>query len=315
LTKKYCIHAQAGVSLTETSAVINPCCLFQSNGEMPTLFDVSTLDNLHQTDPYVKTQQQLQQGLEVTQCSRCTAHEALGIKSKRQHSNQLFSDTTIVPGYVYDLEIALDYTCNMMCRMCSPMSSSKWGAAYGLLEELANTGIDVGYVKHKSYKNYQDQFYKVFNNTSFKYMKHIKIEGGEPFYAKNLEWFLEKLYNESDNVADIKLNIFSNGSIFPDSSILKKLESFQTNITFSLDAYGDLATVIRYGVDWKDIELSLRQWSNYAKNSEIFLCTNTTLNIMNINMVDPLLEFCNDLNIDVNYNETQKRKRRSMSSY
>lgn len=299
---KYCVHTHLGLSLTEINARLNPCCVFQSK-EFPTLFDVETLDNLHQTSHYVNIQQKLEQGIEIPECSRCHSHEKLGIKSKRQHSNNLFSKIDTVTGYLQDLEIALDYTCNMMCRMCDPSASSKWGAANSVLEKLENKNIHMSKIPKNGYKNYQDRFYQVFNNTSFKHMKHIKIEGGEPFYAKNLEWFLDKLYNESIDRSSVRLNIFSNGSIFPNDNILKKLENFQTSITFSLDAYGDLATVIRYGVDWKDIEESLHKWKNYAKNNRIHLCTNTTLSIMNVNMIDPLLEFCNDLNITVNYND------------
>lgn len=299
---KYCIHPYIGLSLTETNAKLNPCCIFQQ-GQLPSLFEVDTLNNLHNRPEYIDIQKKLNDGIEIPECTRCNSREKFNIKSKRQQSNRMYSKSDIKFGYLQDLEIAIDYTCNMMCRMCSPVASSKWGSSKNLLTQLKQQGIEYEPIKKNTYKSYQEQFQKVFNNTSFKYMKQIKIEGGEPFYAKNLEWFLEKLYSESVDKSKVKVNIFSNGSIFPNSNILKKLESFNTSITFSLDAYGDLATLIRAGVKWKDIEKSLHKWVYYSKNNNIDLCTNTTLNIMNINMIDPLLEFCNDLKIDVNYND------------
>jgi molybdenum cofactor biosynthesis enzyme MoaA len=297
-----CVHTYVGVSLTETGGKLNPCCIFQK-GNLPSIFDVNTLDNLHSSEPYVKVQKLLEQNISIPECSRCQHHESIGLTSKREQSNRMFSDEPLKYGYIQDLEIALDFTCNMMCRMCSPFASSKWGAAKEVLKKYNKENIEEIHFDTKVYKQYQEQFYKVFNNTSFEHMQHLKIEGGEPFYAKNFEWFLDKLYNEAKDRSKVHLNIFSNGSIFPNKNILKKLESFNTSITFSLDAYGDLATVIRYGVSWNKVEKSLRKWSNFSKESGINLCTNTTLSILNINMITPLSDFCKTLDIDLNYND------------
>lgn len=302
MTKK-CIHTYVGVSLTETNGKLNPCCIFEK-GKLPSIFDVDTLNNLHSLPAYKSIQKKLEKNIDIPECMRCQYHESLGIKSKRQHSNEMLSFENAKYGYVQDLEIALDYTCNMMCRMCSPLASSKWGAAKEVIEQLDLQELEY-YLEFdtKIYKNYQDQFYKVFNNTDFRYVRQLKIEGGEPFYAKNLEWFLDKLYNESEDRKNVRLNIFSNGSIFPNSNILKKLESFNTSITFSLDAFGDLATVIRNGVAWSEVEKSVRKWADFSKNNNIYLCTNTTLSLLNVNMITPLFEFCKTLNIEVNYND------------
>lgn len=299
---KSCVHAYTGVSITETSGNLNPCCIFK-RGNLPTIFQVDTLNNLHSLEPYKRIQQSLDSGEYISECVKCQQHEAHGIKSKRMHSNHLFFNETLQYGYVQDLEIALDYTCNMMCRICSPFASSKWGAAKEVIKDLEQQDIEHYNFDSSIYKKYQDRFYKVFDNTDFKHVKHLKIEGGEPFYAKNFEWFLDKLYNESVDRSAVKLNIFTNGSIFPKNEILKKLESFNTTITFSLDAHGDLASVIRYGVEWKEVEQAVRQWAYFSKNNSLQLCTNTTLSILNVNMINDLVDFCDDVNIDINYND------------
>lgn len=297
-----CIYTHTGISITESYGYLRPCCRFKpiSPSDMPNIFDVDTLDNIHQTSYFVD----IRNSMETTdrliqQCERCNIHEQHGIRSKRQEGNGYFSTVDIVPGYVQDLEIALDYTCNMMCRMCGPTASSKWNAAKSVFRDLKNKNIKIDSVESSNYKQYADQFRKVFSNTSLKYVRFIKIEGGEPFYSKNLEWFLDKLNTESVEPKQVKLNIFSNGSIFPSATILEKLKNFDTLITFSLDAYGDLASVIRHGVDWKEVELSLSQWAIYARLNNIELCTNTVLSIMNVNMIDPLIHFCNNVGITV----------------
>jgi hypothetical protein len=300
---KTCIHTYVGVALTRTNGDIFPCCRFRSD-TLPTIFDVDTLNNLHKLPQYTAIQHSLESGIYPPGCSICQQHEHLGIKNKRQYSNDTLKLKNAKLGYVQDLEIALDYTCNMMCRMCSPSASSKWGAAQLVLDQFVANGIEYySDFDTKIYKNYQDQFQKVFKNTDFKHMVNLKIQGGEPFYAKHFEWFLDKLYDESVDRSEVNLNIFSNGSIFPNKNILKKLENFNTSITFSLDAYGDLATVIRYGVPWQEVETSLRQWADYVKNNNITLCTNTTLSLLNVNMITPLVDFCESIGIIVCYND------------
>lgn len=300
---KTCIHTYVGVALTSTNGDIFPCCRFRSD-TLPTIFDVDTLNNLHTLPQYTATQHSLESGIYPAGCSICQQHENSGITSKRQYSNDTLEIKNLKLGYIQDLEIALDYTCNMMCRMCSPSASSKWGAAQSVLDKFVDHKIEhYSNFDTKIYKNYQDQFQKVFTNTYFKYMVNLKIQGGEPFYAKNFEWFLDKLYDESIDRSEVHLNIFSNGSIFPNKNILKKLENFNTSITFSLDAYGELATVIRYGVPWQEVETSLKQWADYVKNNNITLCTNTTLSLLNVNMITPLVDFCKSMDIEVNYND------------
>ena len=63
---KKCIHTYAGVSITETRDKIRPCCIFEehqrkkkspfANPELPSIFDVDTLDNLHSLPQYKKIQ-------------------------------------------------------------------------------------------------------------------------------------------------------------------------------------------------------------------------------------------------------------------
>jgi sulfatase maturation enzyme AslB (radical SAM superfamily) len=101
------------------------------------------------------------------------------------------------------------------------------------------------------------------------------------------------LYNEVSDKSKLFLNIVTNGSVFPDSDILEKLKQFNTTITFSLDAVGELANVVRWGVDWELIERNITQWRSFAdENKNVFLCTNSTISIMNVNMISDLIAFC-----------------------
>jgi hypothetical protein len=298
-----CTHSFVGISLTEKSGKIKPCCRYKNTNVTETIFDYETLNNIHNNEFFKNLQSQLDNNEQHLACSKCWIQESAGIQSRRQFTNTFFDKPGLLKKTeIQDMEISLDYTCNMMCRMCNPDASSKWGAARSVLTAFNDLGIEIS-TSDISYKTYQDHFFKLFSNTSLAHLRHLKLEGGEPFYSKHLEWFIEKLDIEVIEKDRMHLNIITNGSIFPNENILKKLSKFDTKITFSLDAIGELANVIRWGVNWNDIEKSIKSWAEFAKISRIQLQASPTLSILNLNKTAELESFCESMNIAVHYNE------------
>jgi sulfatase maturation enzyme AslB (radical SAM superfamily) len=295
-----CIHSQVGVSLVDATGKLRPCCKFKSGWDIPTIFDVDTLDALHTRSEYTQLQTALATDAWPTPCRVCERSEATGIESRRQFTHRMYTKHDLfTAGHVQDLEISLDYTCNMMCRMCAPGASSKWGAATGVINQFKDAGIELD--THTEYKSYQEQFYKVFSNTDLSHARHVKIEGGEPFYAKHFEWFLDKLDREVIDKNKLYLNITTNGSVYPNAELLEKLAKFNTTITFSIDAYGDLANCLRWGVAWEIVESNIRKWMQHSNHFN--LLTNITVSILNVNMMTPLINFCNSIKLRMSFSE------------
>jgi molybdenum cofactor biosynthesis enzyme MoaA len=130
-------------------------------------------------------------------------------------------------------------------------------------------------------------------------MRQVKVLGGEPFYSKNIDWFIEKLYNEVEDKEALDLNIFTNASVWPKDETLKRLLKFpRVSITLSLDAINDLANVIRWGVSWDQIYSIVLKW----KQTPIHLHINNTVSIQNVNHAKDFLQFANNNNIEVSFN-------------
>lgn len=289
-----------GVSLVDATGKIRPCCKFKSGWNIPTIFDVDTLNGLHTRPEYTDLQTALATDTWPVPCRVCERSEANGIDSRRQFTNRMFDQYDFyTAGHIQDLEISLDYTCNMMCRMCSPSASSKWGAAADVIQKFKAQGVELD--THTEYKSYQDQFYKVFSNTDLGHARHLKIEGGEPFYARHFEWFLDKLDREVADKNKLFLNITTNGSVYPSKELLEKLAKFDTTITFSIDAYGALADCLRWGVEWKTVESNIRKWMQHAE--QFNLTTNITISILNVNQLTLLIDFCNSINLRTSFSE------------
>jgi len=300
---KFCIHSNAGISLVSATGKLMPCCKYNVDNDIHSIYTVTTLNGLHATPQYKQMQTQLNAGEFPQGCEYCKTAEDSGRQSRRQHTNQMYKDLDMyTPGYVQDLEIALDYTCNMMCRMCNPGASSKWNIAQSVIKQFAEHSIDLD--GNNQYRSYQDQLRSVLDNTDLSHARIVKVEGGEPFYAKNLEWFLDKLDREVVDKHNLYLNIFTNGSIYPSVKVLEKLAKLNAAIIFSIDAVGELASTIRWGVEWDAIANNIRKWRKFADtNTGMSLQTNITVSLLNVNRLAPLLTFCNELNIDINFSE------------
>jgi len=289
----------------DAKGVINPCCKFINDGvfKMPSLYELDTLNGIHDLDIYKRVRQDIEKSNKPSSCINCWKLEDNNLESKRQKTNKIYLPHDIRYGYVQDMEVALDYTCNMMCRICGPHSSSKWGAAKNVIDVMRSIGADN--VNHqRSATEYQKAFRRVMENTDLSYARVIKLQGGETFYSKNLEWFIDKLYNEVKEPNKLHLDIFTNCSIFPNDTILEKILHFKNPIiTASIDGVGELADVTRWGVDWKTVSEVCKKWSDVRdKHFNLDLRVNCTVSLLNVNKLQEVLEFFRPLNFKLTLN-------------
>ncbi len=295
----FCVHSQVGVSVVDSGGAIRPCCKFSNSIDLPTIFDIDSLDGLHQSRPYYDIKRSLNSGQWPTGCQMCQTAEQGGIESRRVWSNKFYGEHNLFqPATIQDLEIALDYTCNMRCQICDPSASSKWSTNTELLQDLDLAGIS--YNKNNHYRNYQDRMKLVLSNTDLSMARHIKIEGGEPFYAKHLSWFIDKLRQEVVNPNKLFLNITTNGSVYPDEKVIRQLEYFENSVvSFSLDGTEKLAESTRWGVSWETIDRNIRCFSE----TNINLHASCTVSILNFNKLWALQDYLKRYNIKVSFSE------------
>jgi len=301
-----CIHSRAGCSIVEGSGNIRPCCKFSDPNSTTDIFSVNSLNEYLDLAPYVQVRDSLDSGVFPPGCVSCNTIESAGLRSRRLETQDLYGVNPPGSGLV-DLEIGLDYTCNMMCRSCGAGASSRWGAAADVLAEFER--LDIPTQRQYNYSAYAERFRTVLNNTDLSSVRHCKIEGGEPFYSKNLGGFLTRLADHAEDTSRVTVNIFTNGSVFPPQSTLDLLDQFDTRITFSLDAVGLLATVMRWGVPWEVVEENIRRWCALDCYRPI-VCP--TVGILNVNRIGSLVEFCDALGLRMDFSELTNPRYLSM---
>jgi molybdenum cofactor biosynthesis enzyme MoaA len=286
-----CILAYEEIDFSRPYA--SPCCHIMPDDPAMNIKNITNLNKLLDSEVYSFIREKMDQDKKDPICKVCWNEESRGIISDRVLENHIREKRNTVE--LRSLKIALDYTCNMMCRICTPMLSSKWGSS-----NLADTSL-------KNYEDYSIKYPKydiknIIENSDLSKLERIKILGGEPFYSKKLEWFLDYLQSNT-NYNDLRIYIVTNGSVFPKPDILKKLlQSKSLHIEFSLDAVGEQTQLCRWGVDWKQIDTNIQKWIA-LKNKKIKTSAHCTLSIYNCNLMQPLVDYCQQNNIFLHVNK------------
>ena len=245
------------------------------------------------TDQWQEYERSLSSGARLSSCEKCWIEEDLGFVSRRQDLNNLYNDVKVAA--IHDLEIALDFGCNMMCWACRPRFSTKWAAANDLVQELNSKSLDI----EKSVEDvrsqhsfYKEKIWQLINNTDLSSLRYLRLVGGEPLLSPRLEPFLN-LIEEKANPSQITLMITTNSSVFPSAEVLEKLSRFKTvEIRCSVDAVGELAELIRPPSPWQKIEGTFKEWAKAAEAFDnIDLGIHCTLSLLNLERLHELLSW------------------------
>jgi sulfatase maturation enzyme AslB (radical SAM superfamily) len=233
---------------------VAPCCQAESAIESIDLFDFKT-------SPYLSSlRTQFDQGQKPTACSRCWQAEDMGHKSRRQSAIEFFNSAEL------DTEIRLEgldhsatWACNMACIMCGPEYSSLWA------REKSYTSTDLRTIG-RSFQKDND----ILSKLDVSNIKKIHFNGGEPLLNLHQIELLKQL-DEQDVLKKVFISYNTNGSIFPDSRILKYWEKSQlVKLFFSIDATGLAFEYIRWPGNWNRITENIKRMRDTLPSNVMF---------------------------------------------
>ena len=214
---------------------------------------VSYIDN---DVPMQTLRQQMMDGEYPDCCSVCFAREESGTTSPRMNFNKEYYDdfTKIIkeePVSKKYLEVNFSNLCNARCRMCGPQSSTRWYA-------------DAASLQHLEYYNFTAKGSKDVDFSKFdvnwKELDLIKILGGEPFLTPDNEKIIHYISTKG-NPKNVRLEIFTNSSIFPTNNVIEQLKEFKkVEINLSIDGLNDTYNYIRWPLEFDDILSVAKKW-------------------------------------------------------
>lgn len=259
------------VEKAEEGYAVSPCCLYKDKGKVfvPTLDDV--IDN--------PTINEIREGFKGDwkrpECITCVHNEQMGKKSKRLRSldrpaNQI-TRWDLRPGN----------TCNLKCVMCNPGNSSKWYEDIDIYKKYRGN-IGNGNSKQVRESLDWDWIYTRCVDTALS----IYIAGGEPFYMKSVQNFLNKLSKHEWNCNNTVIQIQTNGVSNTDKflNILSKFKKLHFSI--SVDGWGSVNDLIRFPTKHKDF---LKNTQELVDLNCLHLFFNITVQAMNLPNIDKLV--------------------------
>lgn len=247
-------------------------------------------------------------GEEPEECRSCWDFESGGIESPRSTSNEqgekigvteenmldIMGDDYSMPiDYLTKIELRFDNICNLMCRHCSPVFSSRWNTAIRRDDDL-RTEISKHSPLRKEDKhvNLTDAIIAEAEHLS-NHVNHFMVSGGEPLVHPKHYTFLENILHNADKIhLDYNSNLHT--LEFKDKNILdlwKQFKSFQIRV--SMDGYPPTYEYMRVDSDIEAVERNVQRLIDELPDAMIHITCTT--NVLNITRLTDIFEYYNGL--------------------
>lgn len=229
----FCSLPFTGLFYQNNSA--SPCCAMKTSKSSPQEYITSASTK--------KLQEEFNSGLKSTRCNICWIKESNGSKSIRKYFTETRDLTKIT-----HMELRESNLCNFSCRMCNANDSvviDREVKRFPMLREYFEPSNDTATT--------EENWKQIFELA--KDVESINLTGGEPMLMKRYYDFLDHLI--SIGKEDIKLNIYTNGSVFNPGFVKRLLKFPNAVLYFSIDAVGKVAEYQRYGASWYVIKQNI----------------------------------------------------------
>lgn len=276
---KYCSQPFNNIRIEVTGDNVThykPCCHYKSARNFSNVKSYLESEELKNLQHHLLTQPELPSG-----CQYCKEAEAHGNKysTRLLHSYaEPISETKIE-----NLEINPGNICNLKCVMCNPLSSSA----------LSSEQVKLGWIKKHVVTEQDEEMLSILNQ--FDSLKCVSIIGGEFFLSKmNLE-ILDQLI---DKKLEVKLT--TNATELTSAHLEKLKKIHKLELTVSIDGTGSIYEFIRYPALWDTVNANINNLKKILPQAS--LAINTVVQPLNIQFVDELIHYANQLRVGLRFN-------------
>lgn len=192
------------------------------------------------------------------------------------------------------IEVSLSNDCNLSCKMCDNVFSSKW-------QRIIDKNVDALSAWYNTAPSKKVSIEDIFRGVNTSKIKSVKYLGGEPFIGTDLDDLLVYLENNV-GLKNIDLSCTTNATFFPAKSITKLSQFKKVIIFISIDGIGDLCNYVRTGADWNTVLEVIFKWRKVVaeyKNIELRFCH--TPQAYNIHQNKQIEQFVKNLGCNLKY--------------
>jgi organic radical activating enzyme len=285
---------------------------FDNKGEERIFHTLNSTDynfyKLYNSDNFKEVRKQMLQGKKPAPCSNCYLLEENNLESKRLRESKRLNFTehdarkiTSADGTIKNInfefiELRLGNHCNLACRTCNPMSSTKWIRDY---EKLYGRKFEID--RQDFNWPLDENFWKQLKKTS-NALRFLYINGGEPLLIDKHLHYLEFLV-DNDLAKNICLQYSTNATVIDERYVELWKQFKHVNIMLSIDDLGERNSYIRFPADWQKVEQTIEWFDNLARvNSNINCVICQTVSILNIFYLKEFHEYFANKGISITHN-------------
>ncbi len=266
---------------------VSPCCKFYYE-EWETINPDNSVGNsvntALNTQPFRDIRRDMLSGKRVKGCVNCYSDEAAGLESMRTDANNTYklNKDQLTERFLHTkfIEISLDNTCNLECKMCSSYHSTKLRRRDALL----------GLTVHNNWTVDPE----LLNELDLNSVEQIKFVGGEPLLSRNHLPFLQKF----PDPGKLKLLYNTNATIVPDGPTRDLMASAkELNFIISCDGIYKYNDYQRWGSDFETIISNAETIRNTFDNIKWFTFLNT-FTLLNLNNYADTVAWFKDNNLE-----------------
>jgi len=279
---------------------LSPCCVYKVDN-YPNVKNVSVKDI-----DYTDLRQQLLDGEQPIGCSRCWNNEKNNVKSKRLRDAYVYRDKIFNIDYndtktnkLVSLDIKTGQTCNLSCRICNPLYSSKWASEVSNNKKSYPQFSSLSLGKHEWTDINSSKVWKDLEEITSD-LSYINFSGGEPLLDKTHSSMLQYFINKQRS-SYISIHYNTNATIFAANLIPLWSRFKQVELSFSIDNTGKKFEYERYGVSWKTIVDTIEKYKKVT-NTNFNLNVYSTITTLNILDTYTLFQFCKEYELPVLFN-------------
>lgn len=297
MNKTFCTLPWVNVSVDPDGSV-KPCCISDDHilKEDGSRFNLGydKLEDIYNSDSFVKIRQKMLDGVEVNGCFRCYEQERISGTSHRLSYNHYHvpkKNSKIDNIKIQYFDLRFGNLCNLKCRTCNSTASS----------QIAKEVLEIENNKIKQFWNpistdingwYKTDTFKNNLENQIENVSLIYITGGEPTLNEENKKFLEKLVKANRNQF-ITIKISTNMTNL-NKEFFQLLSNFKRVIFFaSIDGYKETQEYLRYPSNWNQIDSNVQQ---VLANGKYKLIPTPVIQVGNLNNIVDLFEYFESFN-------------------
>lgn len=243
-----------------TDGNVLPCCISDRNTPLGNLKNLS-VESVFNGNKMKQVRKNMLNGHKSPECKNCYKKEENNLTSKRQTSNKKWAnlikdakqiteeDGTLNDIKIIDFHLGLNSVCNLMCRTCSGVSSTKLAGEEKKLLNFSDNFDNILTVNEKRTISERLKPYIAKAET-------VSFAGGEPTLQQEQYDILDELIkNKKNRSVSLEHNINFTTLKYNKNSILEYWNKFNDIIVNgSIDGYGNKFEYIRHGANWNTVE-------------------------------------------------------------